>query len=260
MNPHAIADALKSLLQKADMSQAAKEMDVSIATAYRYRNNPLDMPFSKFLAAAEMVGLPVSLGIMLVRDRFVDAERYRLKLEQDISRIKNGWRHVTTHHFTVNCEVEELTDFLLDRDYPEEDVKAKATYKELRAERCNLYMCGSYKSTELIYSEAYLDFFMRRNRFDGIPDNVWRKQYEAIIDSHDLPSVNRLIYTKATPELPVVLCYSTGVSIVRIDDLTIELHDPEHHEMVNTITRYTSNCRLHDKEMVRRFLLNPLKV
>ncbi|MEJ8560018.1 hypothetical protein QTO30_01335 [Yoonia sp. GPGPB17] len=211
-------------LKDAEMSEAAKAMQVSKATAYRYRKNPLDMPLRSFVGLVEFLKLPLDLSITLHQEELIEAEELRLRFEQRIAE-EGGYRIVTTPHFTVNCEVPEFTEAKFRAEYPKEQWSLIGRYMEVRQARRELYLSGSYQSIEIINGSAYLDFYYQKNLFTDLEDHLWRQQHAEVVETQELPHVQRYIYVRATPELPVILCYSSGDTILRFDDITINLSE-----------------------------------
>lgn len=246
-------------LRDAEMGTAAKAMGVSKATAYRYREAPLNMPLKSFVGLVEHLKLPLDLSVTLHQEELIEAEALRLRFEKRVAR-EVGYRIVTTPHFTVNCEIPEFTEAKFRTEYPEDSWHLIEEYLELRQERRDLYLSGSYRSIEVINGAAYLDFFLKRNVFDGVSDDIWRRQHAEIIESLELSHINRYIYLKSTPELPVILCYSCGKTILRFDDITIGLSEDHFLQAKNTLENYKENCKYKEKRNVRDFLINPIRV
>lgn len=251
----AIFDGLKD----AEMDKAAKVMEVSKATAYRYRKEPLDMPLRCFVSLVEFLKLPLDLSVTLHQAELIEAEALRLKFEKGIAEA-SGYRIVTTPHFTVNCEVPEFTKAKFCAEYPEDKWDLMEQYLELRRERRELYLSGAYESFEIINGAAYLDFFLRKNLFEGLDETLWRKQHAEVVETQQLPHVHRYIYLRATPELPVILCYSSGETILRFDEITINLSDDHFLRAKQTLENYKRNSKYNEPRDVRDFLVNPLRV
>lgn len=253
-----VTDLLHGLKER-EMSEISKKMDVSLATAYRYRKAPLDMPLKTFLALTGHFDLHLDIRVTLHQEELVEAEELRLSLEQSIA-AQNGYRLVTTPHFSVNCELPEITDIKFKDRYDKEHWPLVEQFIGLRKKRHEAYLDGSYKSEEIINGDAYMDFFLRRNLFADMSDDLWTKQHAVIVETASLPNVTRHIYMRATPELPVMLCYSTGDTIIRLSDLTIKLSKDHFAKAEGTLRKFVGRCKLSNPKDVRNFLIDPLRM
>lgn len=246
-------------LRDTEMDKASEAMGVSKATAYRYRKNPLDMPLRSFVGLVEYLRLPLDLSVTLHQEELIEAEELRLRFERQVAE-ETGYRIVTTPRFTVNCEVPEFTEAKFRAEYPKEEWHLIDRYLELRNARRELYLSGVYHSVEIINGAAYLDFFLRKNLFEGLDDKLWRQQHAEVVETHELPHVERYIYLKATPGLPVILCYSIGETLLRFDDITINLSDDHFSRAKKTLQKFRENSKYKNQGDVRDFLINPIRV
>ena len=246
-------------LKDAEMGAAAKAMQVSKATAYRYRKSPLDMPLRSFVGLVDFLKMPLDLSVTLHQEELIEAEELRLRFEQRIA-MESGYRIVTTPRFTVNCEVPEFTEAKFRAEYPKEEWHLIGRYIELREARRELYLSGAYQSIEIINGVAYLDFYLRKNLFEDLDEPLWRQQHAEVVETQGLSHVQRFIYLKATPELPVILCYSSGETLLRFDDITINLSEDHFLRAKKTLNNYRDNSRYAEMGDVRDFLINPLRV
>lgn len=254
-----LIDDLLRGLKEAEMRSVSDKMGVSLATAYRYRKSPLEMPLRAFLALVGHFDLHLDMSVTLHQEELIDAEKLRLALEKSISE-SHGYRLVTTPHFSVNCELPEITEIKFRDRYDEIFWPMVDEFISLRKERHELYINGGYKSEEIINGDAYIDFFLRRNLFSGMAEDVWKKQHSLIVESSDLPNVRRYIYLRATPELPVILCYSTGETIIRLSDLTIQLSEEHLPKTEKTLRKFIRQCKFVDPNEVRNFLIDPIRM
>lgn len=232
---------------------AAQAIEVSVATLYRYKKSPDDIPTGKTLALMNFLGIPLADRVSWKRPEFVAAERRRLELEMAIA--NGGTRYVVTPTFTVNAELPELSRVVSVFDYGRRHAHRIPELLELRAERRDLYVRGSYASFELIHAPSYLDFLNGTGRYADIPEEVRRMQVKELVRSMDMPTVDRRVYVRHTPELPVVSVYSTGVSILRADDFVVEFHDAQVlQELTAIFMDFFEAADLRSKDSVLRFL------
>ena len=254
-----LVKALLKGLKDAEMDQVANAMLVSKATAYRYRKNPLDMPLRSFVGLVEFLKMPLDISVTLHQENLLEAEALRLKFEKRVAE-KSGYRIVTTPHFSVNCEVPEFTEAKFRAEYPESDWHLVERYIELRQERRDLYLSGAYESVEIINGAAYLEFFLRKNFFEDLDETLWRRQHAEVVETQELPHVKRHVYFRATPELPVILCYAGGETLLRFDDITINLSEEHFSRAEKTLKNYRDNCKYTNAKEVRDFLIDPIRV
>jgi hypothetical protein len=217
------------------------------------------MKLYSFVNLAKHYDIPVDLSVTLHREELIEAEELRLKYEQRIA-DESGYRFVTTPHFTVNCETEEFTEEKFLSEYPDTHWHLVKRYVSIRSKRRDLYIAGGYKSFEIINGESYIDFFFKRNLFEKIKEDVWRRQYADVVDTNSLDHVQRYVYLRATPELPIVLCYSNGETLLRFDDVTISLSNDHFDRSMNSMREYVCNCKYVERRDVRDFLINPIRV
>lgn len=249
---------LAGLMDDADMQEVARILNVSLATAYRYRKAPSEMSVAAFERLVGHFNLPVSMNLLYREDDVLAAEETRLQFEQEIADVR-GWRFVTSPHFTVNCELEEFTREMFSIHYGKKysDSEAKE-YVALRMKRRSLYLSGGYQSEELVNGPSYIDFFYGRGVFSGIGKSLRQRQLEEVVATAALPYVKRRIYSRATPELPVILNYSTRKSVIRVEDLTMIFTDEDCDETNRVLRHYANNADLMSQNTVRSFFLNPL--
>ncbi len=255
----ALLARLVARMDEADMAVVAYVMGVSLATAYRYRKSPSDMSIASFVRLADHFNLPVSMNLIYRETDVLVAEAERLRLEEEIH-SQRGWRFVTTPHFTVNCETEAFTRELFAIQYGARCSEPEANeYVSLRKRRRSLYLLGQYKSEEIVSAPSYIDFFYGRGLFKDISKSVRQQQLEEVITTSKMPHISRRVYTQTTPELPVILNYSTRKSLVRVEDLTIALTDTDCDELIRTLRSYADRTLDSNAELEpSAFFSNPL--
>jgi transcriptional regulator with XRE-family HTH domain len=240
------------------MKELATVLGVSLATAYRYRKNPSEMSLAAFDRLAAHLRVPVSMNLVYRETDVLAAEEARLGMEREIAAARS-WRFVATPHFTVNCEIEAFTRELIEIQYGERmSADDKEAYVRARAERRRLYLEGAYRSEEVIYGPAYVDFFYGRGMFESISKSVRLAQLREVIATSRLAHVCRRVYASATPELPVILNYGVGKSVIRVEDLTICFTDEDCNEAVLALRDYAKKALHTDQPSVQAFLENPL--
>lgn len=253
-----LLDRLAFLMINADMNEVASILEVSLATAYRYRKMPSDMSVAAFERLVDHFDVPVSMNLLYREDDILAAEEARLQLEQEIADIR-GWRFVTSPHFTVNCELEDFTREMFfiqyGNKYSDSEVRE---YVDLRTRRRKLYLAGLYKSEEVVNGPSFIDFFYSRGLFSQIGKTLRIKQLDEVVVTSSLPHVKRRIYTRATPELPVILNYSVHKSIIRVEDLTMVFTDEDCVETNRVLRSYANNAEFTSTNAVQSFFQNPL--
>lgn len=258
MSASSLLSRLGDHMRTADMKVVSEVMGVSLATAYRYRKSPQDMPVNVFERLAHFFNMPVSMNLLYKEQDVVAAEEARLRLEEEIASIR-GYRFVTSHHFTANCETDEFARALVEIQYGEKLTESELNnFLELRRKRKNLYFSGRYISEEIINASSYVDFFYGKGVFEGINRHIRMKQIEEVVRTSRLPNVRRKVYSRTTPELPVILNFSTRKSIIRIDDLTIVLTDDDSKSAEDTLRGFANKVSIEENEDVAIFLGNPL--
>lgn len=240
------------------MTEVAEILDVSLATAYRYRKSPSDMSVASFEKLVRHFDVPVSMNLLYRERDVVAAEEARFLMEEQIAKDR-GWRFVTSPHFTVNCEIEEFTREMFHIHYADRYTDSEINeYVRLRMRRRKLYLSGAYRSEEVVNGPSFIDFFYSRGLFTTISKSLRQKQLDEVVASTGLRHVTRRIYSQATPELPVILNYSNGRSIVRVEDLTMVFTDEDCEETNRVLRAYADNAEHQEREMARAFFLNPL--
>lgn len=249
---------LSQEMSSVDMKEMAAVLGVSLATAYRYRKNPSEMSLAAFERLADHLRVPVSMNLVYRDTDVLAAEEARLGMEREIA-AERSWRFVATPHFTVNCEIEDFTRELIDIQYGERmSSDDKEAYIRARAERRRLYLEGAYHSEEVIYGPAYVDFFYGRGIFEQISKPTRMAQLHEVISTSRLSHVSRHIYVNVTPELPIILNYGTGKSVIRVEDLTICFTDNDCDEAVRVLRDYANKALHTEQSSVQAFLENPL--
>src|SRR5438046_2310711 len=118
MKTELIANFLRDRLQTTEQMQyAARLIEVSLGTMYRYRANPEAMPLGKLAKLADQFGLPIEGTAAWSRTDLVQGERRRWEWEAKIAAVC-GTRFTVTPVFTVNCELPEFTRKVWENDYP----------------------------------------------------------------------------------------------------------------------------------------------
>lgn len=260
MDTEIIKNLLKDRLPTAELASAAAErIGVSIATMYRYKKDPQSIPFGKLIALGKYLGFPIGGSAAWSRADIIASESRRYELEAAVGAI-GGRRYIVTPSFTVNCELPEFTKRLWDFDYGNRQRDVMDKYLALRKKRYELYEKGVYESVEIFAGAGYQDFLNRRGRFEGIDEELQRRQLEQIVRSLDFAHVRRRIYLKSTPELPIFQCYSNEIAVIRVDDFTVEFNGPETaKELMEIFDEYYDRADLKSVEEVREFLLGPIK-
>lgn len=253
-----LLNRIAHLLANSDMNEVASILGVSLATAYRYRKTPSDMSIAAFERLVDHFEVPVSMNLLYREDDVLAAEEARLQLEQEIADIR-GWRFVTAPHFTVNCELEDFTREMFFIHYGDRFSDSEVReFVDLRGRRRKLYLAGSYKSEEVVNGPSFIDFFYGRGVFSNIGKELRLKQLDQVVASCSLPHVQRRIYTRATPELPVILNYSVSKSIIRVEDLTMVFTDQDCAETDRVLRNYADSAEYTTTSAARSFFLNPL--
>lgn len=253
-----LLNRLSEQMAGADMREIASVLGVSLATAYRYRKQPSDMSVAAFERIVDHFRIPVSMNLVYRENDVLAAEEARLKLEEEVAEIR-GTRFVTTPHFTVNCEIEAFTREMFSIQYGDRFSDPEISeYVSLRMRRRRLYLTGLYKSEEVVNGPSYIDFFYGRGLFERVSKSVRKAQLDEVVGTTSLPHVMRKIYTKATPELPVILNYSNAKSIIRVEDLTMFFTDEDCEEANRVLRSYADQVEYNTTESVRSFFLNPL--
>lgn len=241
------------------VGEAARIINVSTATMYRYKRDPAAIPFGKLVALGKYLAFPIEGTVAWSRADVIQGERRRLQLEFKAAKV-GGSRFTVTPSYSVNAELPEMTRQLWEFDYPGKDKKELETYLHLRSSRHELYVAGQYQSLELLSGSGYMDLFYGRGRFKDVPDAVRKKQITAFLKTMEYPHVQRRVYLKHTPELPVITCYSTNIAVIRVDDITIEFNDtPKVSELIDVYNHYFKNADIISKDRVAKFLENPSK-
>jgi hypothetical protein len=240
------------------MNDAARKIGVSLATMYRYKSNPELIPLGKLISLCEHLGFPLGGSITWSKNKVLQGERRRYELEKEIAEQEFGKRYVITPSYTVTSELPEVTRQLWDYDYGTRYQELISDYIGLRQERCKLYQEGKYESFEIINGFCYKDFFYGQGRFKGLPKELRMKQIDSLIKSLEYPHVNRRIYLKATPELPIFSCFSTDKAVIRIDDFIVEFNNETIvKELVETYNTYYDTADIINKDQVKVFLQKP---
>jgi hypothetical protein len=235
---------------------AASRIKVSPATLYRWKAAPETIPFGKVAMLIDYLGDPVQDRVSWSRSEFVASDRRRLELERATS--PGGTRYVVTPTFTVNSELPELTERLLEYDYGARYRDRLPEYLEVREARRQLYESGDYTSYEMINGASYLDFHSGRGRYDGVPRSLRESQIKELLRSLRFAHVRRRIYLKSTPELPIVSCYNgpgTSTAVIRVDDFTVECRGEQiASELQEIFMEYFERADLKSPEQVAEFL------
>jgi len=239
------------------MKAAAKLLNISLATLYRYKKTPEAIPVGKLKKLSQHFGYPIDSTATWSKTDILAGEQRRLELEQQVAR-PGGRRYVVTPSFTVTCELPELTRQLWEFDYgtrPEQELRE---YLRIRADRRELYQRSAYESFEIVIGGSYSDFFYGRGRFKGISNEVRKRQIEQILSTFDHEHVHRRVYLEHTPEVPVLLCYSSQIAVLRADDFVVEFSGlTVTKQLLDIFNQYYKDAHLKSPDEVRKFFKAP---
>lgn len=266
---HMELDELKQMLNtrlstKADVSDIAEVLRISVPTMYRYKDAPEKIPYGVYLQILKYFKFSDKrLEEVHSNDsKFIEAEQRRLEFEKLIS---GGERRTVTPVYSVNCEIEEVTMALMSVDYPEY-IHLTNQFIKIRALRRKEYEKGLYESYEIIDASKYRDFYLGVNRYSVLTKDVIDKQIDYLVKSMSFSHVHRRIYLYNTPELPVVSCYYNRTSkkelsrsLVRADDFVAYVDDKEADDLLDIFNRFFERAELYETEDVIDFLKNPMK-
>lgn len=246
------------LTTAAAMKEAADRIECSLATLYRYKRDPAQMPFGKLVELGKYLGFPIEATAAWSRADVLRGEQRRLELESAVAGVPGGTRFTVVPAFTVNSELEAVTRALFTLDYGSRGIELVDEYVSLRSKRHDLYHAAQYTSYEIFSGAGYLDFYRRRGRFRALSEELHREQLAALIASTDFPHVNRRIYCRATPELPIVTCYSNAIAVMRADDFTVEFNGPTVADQLRDIfSHFFEHAQFKSREEVKAFLHDP---
>lgn len=248
------------LTTKVAVQRAAEVMGVSSATMYRYKANPEAMGLGHLVRLSGHLGLPLTNGAAWSKTSIVESERRRLDLESTLVRGKaEGRRLVTVPAYTVNSEISEVSDLILQADYGTRMTAIGAELTAIRAERSRLYDDPGYESWEIWNGFGYMDFFHGRDRFKSIPAESREAQIRHFIDSSENPKRHRFVYLRHSPDLPMFGCYTPeGVVLVRIDDIHLEFRDSALFDSFeDTFNDFRQRCVTVTREDFISFLKDP---
>lgn len=257
-------DALKARLQEVlrtteAVATAAKHIDVSPATLYRYKANPEQLPLGKFIALVEHLGLPVAEHSVLLPPQFVDAERHRLSHERAIAaQGGKGERLSVTPFFPVTTEIPQITAHVAESTFGAPNRHQFPEYFAARAERVALYMQRRYNSIEIINAYCYRSFFNRSvdAEYAALTQNMRDSQVERLAETNQWDNVTRRIYFGH--ELPYITAYSDGSAIPRIDEFTLEVTGERMvTDLKSIFFKYFNACKVKARDDVTRFLQDP---
>lgn len=261
MNPTIIKTFLaERLTTKEEVARAARAVGVSTATLYRYKSNPEDMGLGVLAKLKDILGLPLENGAAWSKARVIDTERRRLQLEEAAAKA-SGARYTTVAPYTVNSEIEEVTQILLRVDYGTRAPAMEQDLIDVRRKRAELYNAGAYESWEIWDGYGYADFFHGRGRFGGIDEAMRRRQVAAFIESSRHPKRRRFIYRSHCPTLPMFGCYQPqGTALIRVDDVHFEFQAPELvSSLRETFDDLLNQCSTKTLEQFIEFLATPDK-
>ncbi len=241
------------------VEHAADAIGVSVATLYRYKTAPETIPLGKVMALNDILGYSLGDGATWNRREFIEAEARRAELEELIA--NGGTRVSVTPAFSVNAQLPEVTRAVMDFDHGVHRRSDFDEYAELRQHRRELYLASNYESFEVINARVYEDFFAGRGRYRSIGRDLRDRQIEELLRTSDLEHVNRRIYTRATPELPIISWYSSGIVVSRIDDLVIEFVNRDAvDELAMIVDRFWKSTDIQSPDEVQSFLSDPQSV
>jgi hypothetical protein len=258
MDTEQIKNMMKERLStKALAEEAARFCDISVATIYRYKSDPSQMPISVAVKLAEYLGYPLEESASWSRSDPLLSENRRLQLETELSE-SGGDRLAITTAYAVTCELPELRRCMWDADYGCRHAEKLEQYISIRMRRSDVYKGGRYKSFEIIMAQAYRDFFNCKGLFSCLSTDLRDKQMEALIASLDFPHVRRRVYLQNTPELPVFQAFGEVAAVIRVDDIIFEYRNRKLiSELTDVFHDYYSRCDLKTHEAVREFYRNP---
>lgn len=266
---HMELDELKQMLNtrlstKADVSDIAEVLQISVPTMYRYKDAPEKIPYGVYLQILKYFKFSDRrLEEVHSNDsKFIEAEQRRLEFEKLIA---GGERRTVTPVYSVNCEIEEVTTALMPMDYPEY-IHLTNQFIKIRALRRKEYEKGLYESYEIIDASKYRDFYLGVNRYSVLTKDIIDKQIDYLIKSMSFSHVHRRIYLYNTPELPVVSCYYNRTlkkelsrSLIRADDFVAYVDDKEADDLLDIFNRFFERAELYETKDVIDFLKNPMK-
>ena len=210
------------LTSRKAVEEAADVIGVSIATMYRYKSSPDAISLGQICKLSQRLGLPLAHGAVWTQDSIVGSERRRLQLEIELAKT-GGTRLTTIPAYTVNDELPEVTQLLLQEDYGAKAKRFDAEVLAVRAERRMLYESGKYVSWEIWNGYGYLDFLNGRGRYRSIPAELRQAQIDQFVASSSRTGVHRFLYLTHSPELPMFGCHTPpGIVLVRVEDIHLE--------------------------------------
>jgi transcriptional regulator with XRE-family HTH domain len=260
MDTELIRQFLKQRLStRRDVEEAARAIGVSTATLYRYRGSPEKMTLETLGRLAETLGLPLDYGASFARLSPVSAEQRRLELEEAAAG-NGGLRQIVSPTFTVNAQTREYTQMLLEIEYGVSRATKMNEYLQVRAERSRLYRDAAYTSYEIFSGFGYYDFFAGRGKFSSMPNSLREQQIEALLESCTWPHVNRRIYLRHMPELPIFSCHDPGSAVVRVNDVLVEFSGSSVvDDLRDTYEEFYESCAITSPSAVSEYLQDPIK-
>jgi hypothetical protein len=244
------------LKTKNEVETAANAVGISVATLYRYKANPDTMGIGVYNSLTTYLGLPLQDGAIWLKTDIIGGEKQRLALEKAVFDAK-GNRFTTVSPYTVNSEIPQLTQLLLQFDYGTKAQQLEVELLEIRAKRAQLYDEAEYHSWEIWNAQGYMDFFFGKRRFKNIPASLRNVQIKKFIESTSHPKRHR--FFSDSTELPMFGCYlPENVVLIRIDDIHLETRNPELvANFEETFNGLLSRCITKNTEQFVDYLSNP---